>query len=186
VSAVLVLAGIGLALSRRMVDRGALAVQTFAMDFFPLIVLFAISVTGLALTVSASWMRGSLYTFLAVLHTITVVAGLLYLPFGKFFHIFQRPAQLGVKLYHQEGAADAGAHCARCGQRYTSALHLADLKLILPLMGFNYAMTDRPAIAARTATPPGAPLAHWQDLCAACKRRTVALAQLRSREATRG
>ena len=31
------------------------------------------------------------------------------LPFGKFFHIFQRPAQLGVKLYHEAGAmSDSG------------------------------------------------------------------------------
>jgi hypothetical protein len=41
---------------------------------------------------------------------------------------------------------------------------------------------------------PKPPLRHWQDLCPACKRRTVALAQLRintqaaitRREAARG
>jgi hypothetical protein len=185
ISAVLVLAGIALALSRRMVDRGALAVQTFAMDFFPLIVLFAISVTGLALTVSATWLRGSLYAFLAVLHAITVIAGLLYLPFGKFFHIFQRPAQLGVKLYHQVGAEDAGAHCARCGERYASALHVGDLKHVLPLMGFDYTMTDMPT-AADPTHQAHLPLSHWQDLCPACKRKTIALAQLRIKEAARG
>jgi len=185
-SAVLVLAGIALALSRRMVDHGAMAVQTFAMDFFPLIVLFAISVTGLALTVSATWLRGSLYPFLAVLHAITVITGLLYLPFGKFFHIFQRPAQLGVKLYHQEGTADAGAHCARCGERYASALHVSDLKHVLPLMGFDYTMTDAPPVASDLTHQVRVPLGHWQDLCPACKRKTIALAQLRVKEAARG
>ena len=39
-------AGIALSLWRRMRDQGALAVQSFGMDFFPLILLFAISVTG--------------------------------------------------------------------------------------------------------------------------------------------
>ena len=93
------LAGIALALWRRMRDRGALALQDFATDFLPLIMLFAISVTGLALTASTLWLRGAFYGFLAILHAITVIGALLYLPFGKFFHIFQRPAQLGVKLY---------------------------------------------------------------------------------------
>ena len=78
------------------------------MDFFPLIVLFAISITGLALTVSQEWLRGASYSFLAILHAITVIAGLLFLPFGKFFHIFQRPAQLGVKLYQEAGDAGEG------------------------------------------------------------------------------
>ena len=51
-SAVLVLTGIALSLWRRMLDKGARAVQSFIMDFLPLILLFAISVTGLALTAS--------------------------------------------------------------------------------------------------------------------------------------
>lgn len=179
IAAVMVLAGIALSLWRRMRDRGAFAVQTFAMDFVPLLMLFAISVTGLALTVSAMWLRGSFYGFLAITHAITVIAGLLYAPFGKFFHIFQRPAQLGVKLYQDAGAAGPGAHCARCGERYTSALHLGDLKLVLPQVGFDYAM---PAPAAVSSNEP---LDHWQDLCPACKRRTVAFAQLRIKEAAR-
>src|SRR5947209_1703216 len=58
---------------------------------------------GLALTASQEWLRGEFYSFLAIIHAITVIAALLYLPFGKFFHIFQRPAQLGVRLYEQAG-----------------------------------------------------------------------------------
>ena len=115
VAAVMVLTGVILSLWRRMRDQGAQAVQSFSMDFFPLILLTAISVTGLALTVSTTWMRGNFYDFLSILHAVTVVTGLLYLPFGKFFHIFQRPAQIGVNLYKEEGKADPGAHCARCG-----------------------------------------------------------------------
>jgi nitrate/nitrite transporter NarK len=172
ISALLVLAGIALSLWRRMTDKGARALQQFGMDFLPVILLFAISVTGLALTVSQEWLRGSAYSFLAILHAITVIAALLFLPFGKFFHIFQRPAQLGVKLYQDAGQEDAGALCARCGQRFASRMHLADLRAILPQLGFDYTV----------AGAGGA----WQELCPACKRKTLSTAQLRIREEARG
>lgn len=172
IAAVLVLSGIALALWRRMRDRGARAVQDFARDFFPLILLFAISVTGLALTASSLWLRGSFYGFLAILHAITVISALLYLPFGKFFHIFQRPAQLGVKLYHQAGAEGEGACCARCGERFASRMHVDDLKLALRELGFDYSL-------------PG-PAGSWQELCPPCKRKSLATAQLRLKETARG
>jgi NNP family nitrate/nitrite transporter-like MFS transporter len=172
VSAILVLAGIGLSLWRRFRDRGAQAVQSFALDFLPIILLFGICVTGLALTVSQEWLRGEFYSFLAILHAITVIAALLFLPFGKFFHIFQRPAQLGVKLYQGAGEAGAPALCKRCGQRFASRMHIDDLKTVLPQLGFDYAMD-----ASGTA---------WQELCPACKRKSLSLAQLQVREEAHG
>ena len=54
--------------------RARCACSTSRMDFLPLILLFAISVTGLALTVSQAWLRGASYSFLAILHAITVIA----------------------------------------------------------------------------------------------------------------
>lgn len=169
IAAVLVLTGIFLSLWRRLRDKGAQALQSFAMDFFPIIVLFAISITGLALTVSQAWLRGELYGFLAIVHAITVIAGLLYLPFGKFFHIFQRPAQLGVKLYQLQGEDDGGAICAGCGQRYASRMHIDDLKRVTMQLGFDYRLPGK--------TP------HWLDLCPACKRKTLSVTQLRMKEA---
>jgi len=171
-AAVLVLGGISLALWRRMRDRGARAVQDFGRDFFPLILLFAISVTGLALTASTLWLRGSFYGFLSILHAVTVVAALLYLPFGKFFHIFQRPAQLGVKLYQQAGEEGEGASCARCGERFASRMHVDDLKLALRDLGFDYSLPGKAG--------------NWQELCPACKRKSLASAQLRLKENARG
>jgi hypothetical protein len=47
------------------------------------------------LTVSYTWTKGYAYEFLAILHAVAVIATLSWLPFGKFLHIFQRPAQLG-------------------------------------------------------------------------------------------
>ncbi|MBS1841558.1 MAG: MFS transporter [Acidobacteria bacterium] len=172
ISAMLVLGGIGLSLWRRFRDRGAQAVQSFALDFLPIIMLFAISITGLALTVSQNWLRGEFYSFLAILHAITVIAALLYLPFGKFFHIFQRPAQLGVKFYQAAGAASEPALCKRCGERFASRMHIDDLKRVLPQVGFNYQLEGTEDI--------------WQELCPACKRKSLSLAQLRLKEEIRG
>jgi NNP family nitrate/nitrite transporter-like MFS transporter len=163
VAAVLVLGGIALSLWRRMRDEGARALQDFARDFFPLVLLFAISITGLALTASTLFLGGSLYVFLSLFHAITVVAGLLYLPFGKLFHVFQRPAQLGVKLYQRAGAEGPQAECPRCGTPFTSRMHVDDLALALDGLGFDYRMGTT----------------SWHALCPACKRKGVAGAQLR-------
>lgn len=172
ISAVLVLGGIALSLWRRFRDRGAQAVQSFALDFLPIILLFAISVTGLALTVSQDWLRGESYSFLAILHAITVITALLYLPFGKFFHIFQRPAQLGVKFYQAAGEAGERAQCKRCGESFASRVHIEDLKRVLPQVGFDYRLEKAGAT--------------WQELCPACKRKSLSLAQLQLRESSRG
>ena len=168
IAAILVLTGIVLSLWRRLRDAGAQTLQSFAVDFFPIILLFAISITGLALTISQFWLRGSLYSFLAILHAITVIAALLYLPFGKFFHIFQRPAQLGAKLYQRAGALDESARLARCGERFASRMQIDDLRRTLPQLGFDYSM-------------PG-PAGYWQELCPPCKRKTLSRAQLRIKE----
>jgi hypothetical protein len=134
--------------------------------------LFAISVTGLALTVSQNWVRGEFYSFLAILHAITVIAALLYLPFGKFFHIFQRPAQLGVKFYQAAGETGQPALCKRCGERFASKMHIEDLKRVLPQVGFDYRMEGAGG--------------SWQELCPACKRKSLSLAQLHLKGEPRG
>ena len=92
-----------MALRRRLRDHGAAALQDFQEDLLPLFLLFAISVTGLLLTVSYTWLKGYAYEFLAITHAVTVIFTLLWLPFGKFFHIFQRPAQLAIKFYTDVG-----------------------------------------------------------------------------------
>ncbi len=166
IAAVLVLAGIALALWRRLRDRGALALQSFARDLFPLFLLFAVCVTGLLLTVSSMWMRGEGYQFLAYIHAVTVIATLLFLPFGKFFHIFQRPAQIGVKLYLEQAERGDTAACARCGAAFASRAQIEDLGAVLDRLGFDYRLDDT----------DGAP--RWQDVCPPCKRKQLAIAQL--------
>ncbi|MBX7219418.1 MAG: MFS transporter [Blastocatellia bacterium] len=160
----LVIAGVMLAMRRRMKDHGAAAVQQFGEDFLPLILLFAVSVTGLMLTASYSWMRGQGYEFLSLLHAITVIFTLLWLPFGKFFHIFQRPAQLGVSFYKRVGGLETQAHCARCKEPFASLLHVTDLMTVQQQLGYKYEIENGPTD-------------HYQHICPACRRRMLAIAQ---------
>ena len=163
-ASILVTAGVMLAMRRRMRDHGAAVLQQFGEDFLPLILLFAISVTGLMLTASYSWMKGYGYDFLAILHAITVIFTLLWLPFGKFFHIFQRPAQLGVSFYKDVGQREAAAECRRCGSAFTSRLHAEDLIKVEQQLGYDYEMKS-------------SPVEHYQWICPPCRRALVALAQ---------
>jgi hypothetical protein len=162
VAAVMVLTGVFFAFWRRGRDHGAMAVQQFSNDMLPLLLLFAISVTGLFLTASTYLMHGLHYVFLSQLHAITVILALLYLPFGKFFHIFQRPAQLGVDFYKQEGERGDSAVCVRCGSVYGSSLQRNDLKTVQAELGIGYQLADGN---------------HYQDVCPVCRRKIVALTQ---------
>ena len=159
ISAVLVLAGVFIFLGRRLRDPGALAVER-SNDFLALAGLFAVSVTGLALTASNLWMEGRFYVFLNTVHALTVILGLMYIPFGKLFHIFQRPANLGVAYYKREGAAGAQQHCVRCGEPFASQLQMDDLKEVLPQVGFDYSIGRRrqlPGPLPAVPPPPGHP-----------------------------
>ena len=155
IAAVLVLAGVFIFLRRRLRDPGALAVERSG-DFLALAGLFAVSVTGLFLTVSSIWLEGRFYAALNTLHALTVILGLMYIPFGKLFHIFQRPGNLGVAYYKRANAEGPAAVCRRCGDEFASAQQVADLQAILPQLGFDYDAAD------------GA--GSYQDTCPKCRR----------------
>jgi hypothetical protein len=139
-------------------------VQRLAEDFMPLILLFAVSLTGLMLTASYTWMKGYAYTFIAIAHAITVIGTFLWLPFGKFFHIFQRPAQLGVGFYKDVGREEEAAQCRRCGHAFSSRMHIEDLIEVERKLGYRYDM-------------PGNPAEHYQWICPACRRASLVMAQ---------
>jgi hypothetical protein len=161
-SAVLVIGGVMLAMRRRMRDEGAAALQKFHEDFLPLVLLFAVSLTGLLLTASYTWMKGYAYDFLAILHAVTVIFTLLWLPFGKFFHVFQRPAQIGVSFYKDVGARGEAARCRRCHQPFASADMVRDLTIVERDLGFRYELGDG---------------GHYQEICPRCRRALFGLAQ---------
>jgi hypothetical protein len=162
-SAFLVIAGVMLAFRRRMVDHAAVTLQFFVEDVLPLILLFAISITGLMLTASYTWIKGYGYDFLAILHAIIVIVTLLYLPFGKLFHIFQRPAQIGVAFYKEAGTRGPQAACQRCGRPYASAMMIRDLIKVEQDLGFSYEMEHGGE--------------HYQQICPRCRRALLGLAQ---------
>lgn len=138
ISAVLVLGGVAIAMHRRLYDHGAQAVQSLAADLIPLFLLFSVAVTGLMLTASYKLMGGEHFSFLSLLHAFTVVLLLLYMPFGKLFHVFQRPAQIGVQFYKEEGAKGEQALCIRTGFPYQSRLHHEDLAQVMREVGQDF------------------------------------------------
>ena len=162
-TAVLLLVGLAIALWRRTTDTGQIAIQRFGFDLLPLILLFAIAVTGLALTASSLLWEGRFYWFISLTHQVTVVTWLLSLPFGKFFHIIERPASIGVTLY-QRVTADAEreqhggivAACRRCSVALPSGQFITDLKATLIDLEQRYDLGPR--------------LGTLQDYCPACKR----------------
>jgi nitrate reductase gamma subunit len=147
----MVIAGVGLALRRRLREPAALARQQFGNDLIPLLLLFAISVTGLALTFSAHVLRGASYPVLSLIHALSVSVTLLYLPFGKLLHAFQRPLHLAVLLRRRDEPADPKATCVRCGDAFAGMAQRDDLAGALRENG----------------------LALDVDLCPRCKRRRL-------------
>jgi len=176
-TAVLLIIGVAIALWRRVTNAGLLAIQRFGFDLVPLILLVAIAVTGLALTASSMWWGGRFYWFISLTHQATVVIWLLAIPFGKFFHIIQRPASVGVTLYQevnqhvehyetpaqqngrvssqQDGSVEQN-HCKRCGEEFPSQQFIYDLKGVLNDLEQDYSLGDG--------------LGTLQDYCPTCKR----------------
>jgi hypothetical protein len=151
VSAVLVLAGCLYFLWRRMHDREATTGERLGYDFVPLAALVAISVTGLQLTLSSALLDGRGYEFIAVLHMSCVVLTLVFIPFGKFFHVIQRPASVGVEVYKQAAIEREGvAACRRCGEPLDAATFVRDLERTMADLGLDYG--------------------EWIETCPRCKR----------------
>jgi hypothetical protein len=169
-TAVLLIVGLAIAIWRRITDAGLLTTQRFGFDLLPIILLLAIAVTGLALTASSLWWNGAFYWFIALVHQVVVVLWLLSLPFGKFFHIVQRPASIGVTLYQavNQNVAHYGRRstapetsvigtgaCRRCGDALPSQQFISDLKGVLTDLGQDYDLGDDTVL---------------QDYCPTCKR----------------
>jgi hypothetical protein len=91
------------------------------------------------------------------------MAWLLSLPFGKFFHIIEQPASIGVTLYQTinqdvepSQAQTPSAHCRRCGASLPSRQFVADLTATLADLGQHYALHDE--------------YGRLEDHCPTCKR----------------
>lgn len=138
----LVIAGAVIFLVRRLTNAGLIASQTFEGDLLPLILLIIISVTGLGLNFSYAFMKGIAYDFMSVTHAIAVILFLVWIPFGKFFHIIQRPAQIGAHIYKKEGQKKGMAVCPYTKQAFTTQMHVDDLKTVTKQVGFDFTLED--------------------------------------------
>jgi hypothetical protein len=165
------------------------AVQRFRFDIIPLALLMAIVVTGLALTADSAWLGGVYYWYISLTHETVVVLWLISLPFGKFFHLVERPATVGIELYWRTGENTTQQRCARCGEEFAPARFIQDLKRTLYEVGEDYTIGDAPSqpFGVPGDEPPvkGTPDEEeatgklwWQDLCPPCKRVMRAQANL--------
>jgi len=150
----MVIPGVIIATWRRLTDEGAMAVQRFERDFLPLFLLFAISVTGLLIWVSYEFLDGQYHGAMAQVHAYTVIITLLYLPFGKLFHIFQRPASLGVACYKAAYGRER-AVCPVTSEEFAPKVQTQDLKQVLHELGFDYSSTDGKAPEWNEISPKG-------------------------------
>ncbi len=181
-TAAILLVGLVMAFHRRFHDLALIAVQRFRFDIMPLALLMAIVVTGLALTADSTWLGGEYYWYISLTHEAVVVLWLISLPFGKFFHLIERPATVGIELYWRTGEGTEMQKCARCGEEYAPVRFIQDLKKTLHDVDENYFLRKNP-----TTTPPKSALEDtrsgkllpadqtiqelwWQDICPTCKR----------------
>ncbi len=170
--------GLILAFHRRFHDIASIAIQRFGFDIVPLALLFAIALTGLALTADSTFFGGAFYWFISLTHEAVVVFWLISLPFGKFFHIIERPATVGVELYWRTGKDGPQRACPRCGQYFAPVRFINDLKRTLADIGQDYYVARGRAVApgqAEEQAPGAAAPAQdtdiwWQDFCPDCKR----------------
>lgn len=162
-TAILLIIGLALAFWRRTTDMGLVTTQRFGFDLVPLVLLFAIAITGLALTASSLWWEGSYYWFISLVHQVTVVGWLIAIPFGKFFHIVQRPASVGVTLYQtvnqdteRSSPQPQAGVCRGCGRDLPSQQFVTDLKATLTDLHQDYDL--------------GGERGWLQEYCPTCKR----------------
>ena len=141
-SSVMIIIGVSMAFARRLIHPGEITTQSFAHDLLPLIILFSVSISGLFLTFSTHLLGGQYYRILSTVHCWTVVTFLVYLPFGKFFHIFQRAAQMGAELYIYEKAKGKLAICPKTQEGFTSQIQKEDVKKVLRDLGFKFQTSE--------------------------------------------
>ncbi|MGH2688039.1 MAG: MFS transporter, partial [Actinomycetota bacterium] len=135
VSAVLVLAGCGWYIVRRLRGREGGAAGLSGFHMVPLVVLVAISLTGLALTFSTEFLGGRFYRGIALTHMSVVGVGLVLVPFGKLFHPFQRPVGAGMELARSVGSPSS---CRACGGPLAVAGPVEDLQATMAELGMGF------------------------------------------------
>jgi nitrate reductase gamma subunit len=163
ITAMMVMIGVCMALARRVKSQDVKVTQRAEFDLFPLYLLLAVTLTGLILTVSYSFLDGFAHHYLTLVHQITVVILLVYFPFGKLFHLPIRPLAAAVPMNYQEVIKVDTRACKKCGTNYSSDDQISDVKTILAAQSFDLQLADGSYLA---------------DYCPGCRRRIRAMKQM--------
>lgn len=163
ITALMVLIGVSMALFRRIVSNDVKVTQRAEFDLFPLFLLLAVTVSGLALTVSYVLLDGWMHHYLTLFHQVTVVIMLIYFPFGKLFHLPIRPLATAVPMNYQEHVMVDTRPCHSCGVTYSSDDQIEDVQAILSVQQFDLQLEDG---------------TYLSDYCPACRRKIRVMKQL--------
>ncbi|WP_251009521.1 MFS transporter [Bacillus sp. ISL-39] len=163
IGAIMVLIGAGMALYRRITDYDVKVTQRFEFDILPLIILLAVTVTGLILTIQYTFLDGWMHHYMSLIHQVTVIIMLMYFPFGKLFHVPIRPLATAVPMSYQEVVKVDTKSCKSCGQPYSNDDQIADVQAILKSQNFDLQLADG---------------SYLSDYCTGCRRRMRALKQM--------
>lgn len=156
ITAFMVIAGVCMALYRRIKHMQARAEQTFVYDFLPLYMLLFISVTGLMLTAVNIFLHGWGHPVITLIHQWSVIITLIYLPFGKLAHIPFRPMSVLAKNYREHYSTKAMKSCQVCGTGFVSTEQANDVIDVLKQNGVEFNMEEG---------------FHLAELCLACRRK---------------
>lgn len=155
-SAMMVIAGVSMALYRRLKNMQARAEQNFIYDFLPLYLLLFISITGLALTFMNVFLHGWGQPIMSLIHQFSVIITLIYLPFGKLAHIPFRPMSVLARNYREHYGDKKMKNCQVCGDEFVSNEQSQDVIQVLGMNQIEYKTTEG---------------AHLAELCLPCRRK---------------
>jgi hypothetical protein len=156
ITAFMVIAGVAMALYRRLKNMQARAEQSFAFDFLPLYLLLFVSVTGLLLTFSNLFLHGFGHPVISVIHQWSVIGTLIYIPFGKLAHFPFRPMSVFAKNYREHYGEQEMKHCKVCGGEFVSVEQSNDVIDVLKLNGMEFQKEEG---------------FHLAELCLPCRRK---------------
>jgi hypothetical protein len=155
-SAMMVIAGVSMALYRRLKNMQARAEQNFIYDFLPLYLLLLISITGLLLTFMNVFLHGWGQPVMSLIHQFSVIITLIYLPFGKLAHIPFRPMSVLARNYREHYAEQGMKECKVCGDQFVSNEQSQDVIGVLGMNEIEFKTSDG---------------AHLAELCLPCRRK---------------
>lgn len=156
ITAVMVIAGVCMALYRRLKNMQARAEQKFMYDFLPLYLLLLVSITGLALTFMNIFLHGAGQPAMSLIHQWSVIITLIYLPFGKLAHIPFRPMSVFARNYREHYSEQSMKGCKVCGDEFVSTEQSIDVVEVLGVNNIEF------------QTKEGH---HLAEMCLPCRRK---------------